>query len=95
LCCIVGSISSGLKISNAEKGLTQANVAIVINKPCRSWGRGTYENTNGLLRQYFLKGTGVAKVSDAAVLAVQQKLNRRQRKCLGFQTPLDVLPTPA
>ena len=60
-------------------------------KPYHSWERGTNENTNGLLRQYFPKGTDFAKVSEADVLAVQQKLNRRPRKCLGFKTPLEVL----
>jgi IS30 family transposase len=60
-------------------------------KPYHRWERGTNENTNGLLRQCFPKGTDFGMVSEAAVFWVQQKLNTRPRKCLGFKTPLEVL----
>lgn len=66
--------------------------------PYHSWERGLNENTNGLIRQYFPKGTDFTKVTHAEVAAVELKLNRRPRKCLDYQTPNDIfnpLPTRA
>src|SRR5690606_12623040 len=51
------------------------------------WERGTNENTNGLVRQYFPKGTRFSQISRSEVAAVQDKLNHRPRTRLGFQTP--------
>ena len=55
--------------------------------PYASWGRGLNENTNGLVRQYFPKGTNFATITDEAVEQVMQRLNQRPRKTLGFTTP--------
>ena len=55
--------------------------------PHSPWERGTNENTNGLVRQYFPKGTRFSLVNRYQVQAVQDKLNHRPRKRLGFQTP--------
>lgn len=55
-----------------------------------AWERGTNENTNGLLRQYFPKSTPFKRISEAQVEAVMQKLNQRPRKVLGFRTPFEV-----
>jgi len=52
--------------------------------------RGTNENTNGLIRQYFPKGTDFRDVSHAEVRAVENLLNNRPRACLGFRTPAEV-----
>lgn len=54
------------------------------------WQRGTNENTNGLLRQYFPKGSDLGLVSDEALAAVVKKLNNRPRKCLHYRTPHEV-----
>jgi IS30 family transposase len=51
------------------------------------WQRGTNENTNGLIRQYFPKGTDFAKVSLARLREAERRLNSRPRKTLGFYTP--------
>ena len=59
--------------------------------PYTSWERGLNENTNGLIRQYFPKGTDFSKVSHQAVAEVERKLNNRPRKCLGYRTPEEVL----
>jgi len=48
---------------------------------------GWIQNTNGLIRQYFPKGTNFRQVSDVLVAEVQKKLNRRPRKTHGFRTP--------
>ena len=58
--------------------------------PYSSWERGTNENTNGLLRRFFPKGTDFDKVTQEEIDAVVEKLNNRPRKCLGFRTPNEV-----
>jgi IS30 family transposase len=63
--------------------------------PYHSWERGLNENTNGLIRQYFPKRTDFAKVTDTQVREVQDKLNNRPRKCLGWRTPNEILSDQA
>lgn len=58
--------------------------------PYHSWERGVNENTNGLIRQFFPKQTDFATITDADIKLVQEKLNNRPRKTLGFQTPNEV-----
>ena len=58
--------------------------------PHQPWQRGTNENTNGLLREYFPKGYDFAQLSDEDLQAVVEQLNRRPRKCLGYKTPWEV-----
>jgi IS30 family transposase len=55
--------------------------------PYASWERGTNENTNGLLRQYFPKGSDFSKITDKQVKCAEKHLNTRPRKCLGARTP--------
>jgi len=59
--------------------------------PYSSWERGTNENTNGLIRRFFPKGTDFNKVSERELKIVQEKLNNRPRKVLGFKTPAEIL----
>lgn len=56
-----------------------------------SWQRGTNENTNGLLRQYYPKGTDFTQVSHRAVARVEQSINDRPRRRLDYRTPTEVL----
>lgn len=58
--------------------------------PYHSWERGTNENTNGLIRWYFPKGTDFATIPDDTIKAVEDALNNRPRKRLGWKTPLEV-----
>jgi len=58
--------------------------------PYRSCERGLNENTNGLLRQYFPKGTDFTKITDKQIVQAQEHLNHRPRKSLGYKTPFEV-----
>lgn len=55
-----------------------------------SWQRGTNENTNGLIREFLPKGCDFRQVSDDEIQAIENKLNNRPRKRLGFKTPMQV-----
>lgn len=56
-----------------------------------SWERGTNENTNGLIRDYFPKGTDFTMISEETLALVERALNTRPRKRLGYRTPLEAL----
>lgn len=58
--------------------------------PYASWERGTNENTNGLIRQYFPKDKDLSTITREETAWVEQRLNNRPRKCLGFKTPNEV-----
>jgi IS30 family transposase len=65
----------------------ETNITVYFAHPRSPWERGTNENTNGLLRQYFPKGTDFSRISKERVKMVQDELNDRPRKTLGFYTP--------
>lgn len=55
--------------------------------PQSAWERGSNENANGLIRQYFPKGTNFTDLADAKITRVEMRLNHRPRKCLRFSSP--------
>lgn len=65
-------------------------IDVFLAHPYHSWERGTNENTNGLVRDYFPKKTDFAMIPEAELAAVECELNNRPRKRLGWQTPLEV-----
>ncbi len=74
---------------NAE--WTDFGLPVFFCDPYSSWQKGSVENVIGLLRRYLPKGMDLATVTPKQLQALQNKLNHRPRKCLGFKTPHDVL----
>jgi len=80
------------KEMHAHKRFTFAtNVQVYFCDPRSPWQRGSNENTNGLLRQYFPRGTNFSRFSQSHLNSIALRLNQRPRKTLGFKTPADKL----
>src|SRR5574344_585785 len=78
---------NGKEFSFHEKIAEKLNISIYFAKPYHSWERDANENTNGLIRQYFPKGTDFGDITQEQVIRVQNILNSRPRKRLGYMTP--------
>ena len=65
------------------------NIDVFFCDPQSPWQRGSNENTNRLLRQYFPKGIDISGFSQAKLSAVARQLNERPRKTLQYQTPAE------
>lgn len=81
---------SGPEFGLHDQTAKELNTKIYFNRPYSAWQRGTNENTNGLIRQYYPKGTDFSKITEEEVSKVESLLNNRPRKKLGFKTPLEV-----
>jgi len=77
----------GLEMARHKEFTVATNVKVYFCDPQSPWQRGTNENTNLLLRQYFPRGTDLSPISQAQLDQVALRLNQRPRKTLGFQTP--------
>jgi IS30 family transposase len=82
---------NGKEFAWHEEIAKQLKTRVYFAHPYHSWERGLNENTNGLLRQYFPKGTNLKYVKQKEVDAVVFKLNNRPRKTLGFKTPAEMI----
>ena len=81
----------GHEMAEHSRFSIETGVDVYFCDPQSPWQRGTNENTNGLLRQYFPKGKSLEGVTQAELDEVAAKLNRRPRKALGFMTPAEKL----
>ena len=59
--------------------------------PYSSWERGTNGNTNGLIRRYLAKGTDFNKINEKMLQIIQEKLNNRPQKIIGYKTPKEIV----
>ena len=81
----------GLEMAKHKEFTVATDVKVYFCDPQSPWQRGTNENTNLLLRQYFPRGTDLSTYSQAQLDQVSLRLNQRPRKTLGFQTPASKL----
>jgi len=81
----------GIEMAQHVRLRLDTGLQIYFCDPRSPWQRGTNENTNGLLRQYFPRGTNLARHSADELAAVAAALNGRPRKTLGWKTPAEVL----
>lgn len=84
------TVDNGKEFSQFKEIETKTGLVVYFADPYAAWQRGTNENTNGLLRYYFPKGTDFRGISEKEVALVVKKLNNRPRKRLNYQTPHEV-----
>src|SRR5690606_10056572 len=77
----------GSEMAAHAKFSLATDIEVYFCDPQQPWQRGSNENTNGLLRQYFPKGTDLSKVHQNRLNAVAKRLNERPRETLDFETP--------
>jgi len=81
----------GKEMSEHKQFTIDSRIQVYFAHPGSPWERGTNENTNGLIRQYFPKGTDFTQVTIEEIKKVQRKLNNRPRKALGYYKPDEVI----
>ena len=85
------TLDNGKEFADHERLASEALLKVYFADPYCAWQRGTNENTNGLIRQFFPKGTDLARIPEHRFTKVQQLLNDRPRKRLGYRTPSEIL----
>ena len=84
------TFDNGLEFAEHERIAEELEADVYFDHPYASWERGINENTNGLIRQYFPKGTDFNQVTDEQVKFVMARLNNRPRKTRGGRSPSEL-----
>lgn len=82
---------NGKEFAEHKKIAAGINVGFYFAKPYHSWERGANENANGLIRQYFPKGSSFETITNQQIQYVQHKLNNKPEKKLGYLSPIEFL----
>ena len=82
---------NGTEMAKHETITKKTGMKIYFAHPYSSWERGTNENTNGLIRRYLPKGTDFNEIDEKKLLFIQEKLNNRPRKIIGYKTPKEIM----
>lgn len=85
------TFDNGKEFSSHEQIAQALGLSCYFATPYHSWERGLNEHTNGLVRQYFPKGSSLSNLSRKDIQCVEDQLNDRPRKVLGYRTPREVL----
>ena len=85
------TFDNGKEFAEHQRLTRSTGMEVYFCDPYASWQKGTNENTNGLLRQFFPKGTDFTQVSHHEVTHVEQLINERPRRRLGYRTPEEIL----
>jgi len=88
--CRTLTLDNGKEFARFEGLETALGLKVYFTNPHAPWERGTNENTNGLIREYFPKSTDFRKINKSQVDSMTRSMNNRPRKCLGYQTPREV-----
>jgi IS30 family transposase len=79
----------GVEMADHQRFSLATDIRVYFCDPQHPWQRGSNENANGLLRQYFPKGMDLSNISQSKLNAIARRLNERPRKTLGFETPAE------
>lgn len=85
------TLDNGKEFASHEELAQVTGMAIYFTQPYKPWQRGTNENTNGLLRQFYPKGTNLRRITEDQLSQAVELINQRPRKRLKYRTPSDVL----
>ena len=85
------TFDNGKEFSNHQELTSMLGMKCYFATPYHSWERGLNEHTNGLVRQYLPKKTDFLSLEDKTIFEIEDKLNNRPRKVLGYKTPLEVM----
>ncbi len=84
------TVDNGKEFAGFKTIEEQSGLRIYFADPYSAWQRGCNENTNGLLRQYFPKGSDLSSLNPHELASAVKRLNHRPRKCLGYRSPHEV-----
>ncbi len=82
---------NGIEMARHQKITQSTGIKIFFAHSYSSWERGTNENTNGLIRRYLSKGTDFNQIDKKLLMTIQEKLNNRLRKIIGYKTPQEIM----